>query len=235
MKFSKGGAMDDLGNFNKAQEVALEHAWEWFSLHARQRMQSLYYFLIAAAFLFGALTHASNTNNTALALGVSLLGGAISYIFFRLENRVRNLLHRSEDVLKPLEDELAKKTRLPEIKIVSRADSVLPGSWAYSKVFRFLYAATGIAFGLFSLYFIWNLASEVPIYKNAFYLSIQFVIGIFLCILGFELLQSKKLEIIDKGIRNVRLKTCIVMGILILLIALCILIHLVFWRLTYVI
>lgn|GEM_PF-2319952 len=223
--------MDDLTNFNEARKVALEHAWEWFSLHARQRMQSLYYFLIAAAFLFGAFTHASNTDNPTLALGVSLLGGGISYIFYRLENRVRSLLHLAEDALKPLEHELAELTHVSYIEVVSRAGSVLPGSWAYSKVFRFLYASTGTAFVLGILYSVWRLASKVPVFAPTFYLAMQLLIGFFLGILGFELLHTKDPEITDSRLRTVHNIIYTVMGILILLIALCVLFHLVFWRL----
>jgi len=223
--------MDDLINFNGARKVALEHAWEWFSLHARQRMQSLYYFLIAAAFLFGALTHASNTDNPTLALGVSLLGGGISFIFYRLENRVRSLLHLAEDALKPLENELAELTHVSHIELVSRAGSVLPGSWVYSKIFRFLYASTGTVFVFYSLYSVWKLASKVPVFEPAFYLAMQLMIGFFLGILGFELLQTKDPEIIDSRLRIVRHIIYTVLSTLILLIALCVLIHLVFWRL----
>ena len=223
--------MDDLTNFNEARKVALEHAWEWFSLHARQRMQSLYYFLIAAAFLFGALTHASNTDNPTLALVVSLLGAGISFIFYRLENRVQSLLRLAEDALKPLENELAELTHVSHIEVVSRAESVLRGSWAYSKVFRFLYASTGTVFFLASLYSVWRLASKVPVFAPAFYLAMQLLIGFFLGILGFELLHIKDPEITDRKLRNFRNITYTVLGILILLIALCVLIHLVFWRL----
>lgn len=223
--------MDDSTNFNEARKVALEHAWEWFSLHAHQRMQSLYYFLIAAAFLFGAFTHASNTDNQTLALGVSLLGGGISYIFYRLENRVRSLLHLAEDALKPLEKELADLTHVSYIEVVSRAGSLMPGSWKYSKAFRFLYAFTGTVFFLGVLYSVWRLASKVPVFAPAFYLVMQLTIGFFLGILGFELLHTKDPEITDRKLRNFRNITYTVLGILILLIALCVLIHLVFWRL----
>lgn len=224
--------MDDLTNFNEARKVALEHAWEWFSLHAHQRMQSLYYFLIAAAFLFGAFTHASNTGNSTLALGVSLLGAGISYIFYRLENRVRSLIHLAEDALKPLENELAKLTSVAYVEIVSRAGRpLMPGSWKYSKVFRFLYASTGTAFTLGVLYSVWRLASKVPVFAPSFYLAMQLLVGFFLGILGFELLHTKETEITDSRLRNVRNITFTIFGILILLIALCVLIHLVFWRL----
>jgi len=223
--------MDDLNNFDEARKVALEHAWEWFSLHAHQRMQSLYYFLIATAFLFGAFTHASNIDNSTLALGVSLFGACISYIFYRLENRVRSLLHLAEDALKPLENELAELTSVSCVKLVSRAGSLMPGSWKYSKVFRFLYASTGTAFTLGVLYSVWRLASKVPVFAPSFYLAMQLLVGFFLGILGFELLHTKETEITDSRLRNVRNITFTIFGIFILLIALGVLIHLVFWQL----
>jgi hypothetical protein len=35
-------------------KVALDHAWNWFNLHAGQRMQTFNFFLIATAFLIAA-------------------------------------------------------------------------------------------------------------------------------------------------------------------------------------
>jgi hypothetical protein len=38
-----------------ADEIkALDHAWNWFSLHAAQRMQTFNFFLVAIAFLVAA-------------------------------------------------------------------------------------------------------------------------------------------------------------------------------------
>ena len=223
--------MDVLDNFTEAQKVALEHAREWFSLHARQRMQSVYYFIVAAAFLFGTLTYAANTDSPTLGLAVSFLGGFLSYIFYRLDHRVRSLIHAAEAALIPLEKELARLTKVPSIEIVSRVRSPLPGGWVYSKVFRFLYGSIGTAFALVVLYSVWKLASNVPIFSRAFYVTIQLLIGVFLGILGFELLQTNYLEIKNSRIRTFRNITYAVLGILFLLTALSVFIYLVFWQL----
>jgi hypothetical protein len=223
--------MDELANFNEVQKVALEHAWEWFSLHARQRMQSVYYFIVAIAFLFGAFTQASNADNHTLALAVSLLGGCVSYIFYRLEMRVRSLIHAAENALEPLENDLAKLTHVPSIKVVSLVRSPQRGSWPYSKVFRLLYASAGTAFALAVLYSVWRLASKVPILAPAFYLAMQLLIGVFLGIFGFELLNTKYIDIENRRLRTVRNIISAILGILVLLVALCILIYLVFWQL----
>lgn len=41
-------------NEDEIAERAHEHAWEWFALHATQRMQAFNYFLVGTAFLFAA-------------------------------------------------------------------------------------------------------------------------------------------------------------------------------------
>ncbi len=46
--------MADKSDAAISEKQAFDHAWNWFSLHAGQRMQSFNFFLIATAFLFAA-------------------------------------------------------------------------------------------------------------------------------------------------------------------------------------
>lgn len=223
--------MDSSSEFNEVQKVSLEHIWQWFSLHAHQRMQSVYYFIVVAAFLFGAYIHAFNAEKPPLALGISFLGGFISFIFFRLENRVRNLIHASEEALIPLEKKLAELTNIPSINLLSLVRSPLPKSWKYSKVFRFLYGSVGGAFLLGTLYSIWELTINKPIFAPAFYLTIQLLIGLFLGILGFELLCTKNSDKTNSKQDKIQNIIFLLLGTIILLIAVFIFIHLIFWQL----
>src|SRR4051812_31773082 len=62
-------------------EAAIEHAWEWFSLHAGQRLQAVNFYLIAAAFLSNAFVNALKDTNFVVAAGVGILGAFIAFIF----------------------------------------------------------------------------------------------------------------------------------------------------------
>ena len=55
-------------------DKGLDHAWEWFSLHARHRMQAVNFFLVAVAFLSAAYVSALRFTHPLVAAGVSVLG-----------------------------------------------------------------------------------------------------------------------------------------------------------------
>ena len=223
--------MGDLANFNEGQKLSLQHAWEWFALHSRQRMQSVYYFIVAAAFLFGAFAHAITTASMTLTMAASFLGGILSYIFWRLDNRVRSLIHAAEEALKPLEAELAKLTDIESLNIVAAMHPPQPGSWTYSKVFRFLYFSTGTVFLLGFLYSIWRLTNSFPNLAPAFYLVLQLFVGLVLAAIGFEIFPTKPKEKYAKSKTIIPDTIKTVLGILFLLSALFVFIHLVFWQL----
>jgi len=135
-----------------SDKIAFEYAWGWFSLHAGQRMQAVNFFLIAITFLAGSYVSAVVGNRPGLAIGISALGAFSSFIFYRIERRVRGLIHAAEDALRPLEQSLASRTGVVGIRIVEKVEAAPRGSWPYSKVFRALYAAVGCAFALGAFY-----------------------------------------------------------------------------------
>jgi hypothetical protein len=112
------GKLDSIDWFREARE----HAWNWFSLHANQRMQSLYYFLLAVAFLsaayVGALTRAD-----IVAVSIAVVGLLLTFAFRRLELRSRELIHLGEAALRKVEQEMANQAGIAEIQLVKEADS----------------------------------------------------------------------------------------------------------------
>jgi Flp pilus assembly protein TadB len=71
---------------------ALHHSWDWFALHAAQRMQCVNFFLVAVAFLIAAFVTALTGKHYAVAVAVGLLGGWISWWFHRLELWTKELV-----------------------------------------------------------------------------------------------------------------------------------------------
>ena len=57
-----------------AEQAALEHAWQWFALHARQRMQCVNFFLVAVAFLAAAFVTGLKDDYYAVA---ALVGSSV--------------------------------------------------------------------------------------------------------------------------------------------------------------
>lgn len=124
----------------------LEHAWEWFSLHAGHRMQSVNFFLVAVTFIIAGYVTAFRFSEPAVAFGISLAGIFLTACFNLFEQRIRQLVHAGEDALTPVEERLATQTGIPALRILKAVEK--PSLWiaAYSKVITALHLVTIIAF-----------------------------------------------------------------------------------------
>jgi len=116
--------MDDI------DKVALDHAWNWFNLHAAQRMQTFNFFLVATAFLIAA--YAALLEKLPLAaLAVALIGSWISFWFTRLDNRTRQLIKAGEDVLKICQAGIAKDAQIASLEILKSVESPAADAASY--------------------------------------------------------------------------------------------------------
>lgn len=79
--------------------LALDHSWQWFALHAGQRMQLLNYFLLSAGFITAGYGATLNSSRPHVAGTVAAGGCILSLSFWRLDVRTRELIRVAE---KPL-------------------------------------------------------------------------------------------------------------------------------------
>jgi hypothetical protein len=96
---------------------ARDYAWNWFALHAAQRMQTFNFFLIAMAFItagFGALIG----NYPEAAMVVALLGAWVAFWFNRLDHRSLQIVEASEAALSVCEARLSDVANIPELRMV---------------------------------------------------------------------------------------------------------------------
>jgi hypothetical protein len=80
------------------------YAWNWFALHASQRLQLVNFWLVAIAFLATAFVEACTSHLVAIAFGVSVTGIVSSLAFLRLDARTRQLIQVAENALAALEE-----------------------------------------------------------------------------------------------------------------------------------
>ncbi len=82
-----------------------EYAWNYFQLHANQRMATFNFFVIIAALLTAGLAGTFNKDYEYQFIGVVLgLGMAvIAFVFWKLDQRVRYLIKHDESALKEIE------------------------------------------------------------------------------------------------------------------------------------
>ncbi len=151
---------------SSVRKMAFDYAWNYFSLHSGQRLQSVNFFIIAAAFLAGAYVTATVGGRPGLAIGLSIVGAFSSLIFYRIERRIRELIHAAEAALRPIEKAMASQTEIPNLLILEKVEAVTPGAWHYSKVFRTLYITVGLAFAVAAIYAIRVKLGAIPNVTN---------------------------------------------------------------------
>lgn len=183
-------------------DKGLEHSWNWFSLHANQRLQGVYFFLLAAAFLTAAYVNALNFNLPGVAAGIGALGSAFSICFYMLEARIRELIKKGETSLKITQAALAEATGVPSFKISDSVEKPRHSWTSYSKVFRGLYLCTIIAALTGTIYAVYRHSHSVQaVVKNELFLAFLFRIAVL--IVGFSCLYlSGRLARKNEGSKN---------------------------------
>ena len=124
-----------------------EYAWKYFDRHAEQRLKAFnFYILICAANLAGVASVLREPNAEWLGIPFAAVLCIVSVVFWKLDNRTRDLIIHSEQSLKCLENEI----ELPDdeedgphrYKLFSREryerDKAPMDKWSYTTCFRFI-------------------------------------------------------------------------------------------------
>ena len=89
------------------QKLQFEYAWKWFSFHADQRTKVFNFMLIVFGIFAAGIVNALDKHLPKIAAaGLAIFAAILALIFSRLDRRNRDLLWRSEDILKKLEREV---------------------------------------------------------------------------------------------------------------------------------
>jgi hypothetical protein len=127
-------------NSNDDQELAKQardYAWNWFALHAAQRMQMFNFFLIATAFItaaYGALIG----KFPEAAMIVALLGAWLTFWFNRLDRRNRQIVEASEAALAVCEARLSNLVNIPEVKIKKIVEEPMKEASSHARVINMI-------------------------------------------------------------------------------------------------
>jgi hypothetical protein len=138
----------------KALESAFQYAWNWFDLHAKQRMQSMQFFLVISGALAAATGASIEGKAYVVALILSVLITILSILFYLVEKRVKNLVKLSESALLKLEEHISRKTQLSDIRLAHRSDASGETMVTYGKAFGavfYFFGVAGLAISIFSL------------------------------------------------------------------------------------
>ncbi|MFZ3153300.1 hypothetical protein [Pseudomonas sp.] len=146
-------------------EKSLDHAWRYFELHANQRMTVFNFFLVATGLISAGIAASlqSDKNLTLLGVFLGILLAFISFIFWKLDQRVCSLMKSAELAMASLESvfpidtvHLFKGESALTNEACSTGNSWIR-HWTYGQSFRVTFWTTGIfgassaLFSIFSL------------------------------------------------------------------------------------
>lgn len=133
-----------------------DYGWNWFSYHAQQRMTVFRFYFLLVGVLTVGYYQSLNGKLPALGFGFAVLGMVFSFLFWRLDQRTRELVRIGEDLLLETEKEFTKINPI-SVRIVHEANSKTSKhattwfpSWVYSygQVFSLIFSIVFLAFGI---------------------------------------------------------------------------------------
>lgn len=122
---------------------ALRHAWDWFDLHSKQRMQTVnFYIILVGAILAGSGAALKEKQYLYSAL-LGFLLTLMSALFFAMDRRARVLVRVGESALRREEELLAKDTGNQEVELVGASDHSSKGALTYGRIFYTMFVVMG--------------------------------------------------------------------------------------------
>jgi hypothetical protein len=146
-------AQQDQERVLESYKLASEMAFQWFSIHAEQRLKLLNFFLLIAGFCIAGFFAALQAKNHLAASVVSILLVCMSYLFKQLDRRTSQLIKHAEDYLKESLGSVSSELKSQAANFVSRAEQK-DGLWSYRQIFNILFFLFG-ALGLLGAIFSW--------------------------------------------------------------------------------
>lgn len=145
---------------NPSLKEQRDYAWSYFQLHANQRISSFNFFVVIAALLTTGLAGTLKSDFTQHYVGVILALSliVISFIFWKMDQRVRYLIKHAEDALKAIEEKWMSQEDFigPALALFRTEEEKTknirgPGSWnpwrwhlSYANCFGAVYVVFGI-------------------------------------------------------------------------------------------
>lgn len=148
---------EDESTAGDVTKEALDHAWNWFSLHAGQRLQCVYFFVLASAALVAGFASTLTANKQGTAFVITLVGTFISIVFNLLERRTKELVKAGEAAMREFERRLTAKTGVAELMLVERVEETkITRAASYSKAINAIHEVAVVAW-IGAAVYVWRL------------------------------------------------------------------------------
>lgn len=142
--------MDDI-QMNRLRE----YAWNYFALHAEQRLKTVHLYIVLVAVLIAGFISALNyTENHSWLCVFGFLLLFLSFVFGRLDGRNKQLVRNGENALKYLDEQesLEKNSDKPHILQIFAYDDYMLSQPANGPLLR-----TSVTYSRFLTFVFWGL------------------------------------------------------------------------------
>lgn len=140
------------------------HCWSYFSLHAQQRMSAFQFFITLETGIIGIglfiLQSKPELARSYWGLMIGPLIIMLAFVFWKIDQRTRDLIKNAELSLKEIEEYFLSKSSIvkhlpfssdPQVTGVLSALPLLPGRLTYTKSFGTVFVACAIFGFVFSI------------------------------------------------------------------------------------
>lgn len=161
--------MDPLPETKSLEEPFRKYAWDYFALHADHRLRAFHFYILLSTTVlggFGLLLRNGELHKWMSGIGLLLV--FLSFVFWKLDNRTRQLIKLGEEALKYLDGEyklpleggkphpLCLFQREAAESAMLRLWPLWFGHFSYARCFRWMFAmfsVVGLVIVLVSLFF----------------------------------------------------------------------------------
>jgi VIT1/CCC1 family predicted Fe2+/Mn2+ transporter len=167
-----------------------EYAWQYFALHADQRLKTFNFYLTLYAFAFGGLiVMVKDAKSASLGALAGLVLALLSYVFWKFDGRNKELVEVSQDALRQIEADdsrvndnngtphatrlfTTERIRTNALKSSRPLRWSNPVSWfaahyTYTRCFNVLFLVFGVAGLLLAIYFLASMFWALPLMAHA--------------------------------------------------------------------
>jgi hypothetical protein len=127
----------DIYRLNK--DVAIEQ----LKIHADQRMKLMNFYIIIVGFCIGGYFTNFGKNNYPPQIAISLFLLFMTYCFWKIDDRTRQLVKISEGSLKIVTEYLKKELKEDAVEIVGISDDK-KGNWSYTDAIRTIFGGCAL-------------------------------------------------------------------------------------------
>ena len=134
----------------KKREELRDHAWKYFSLHADQRLKTFNFYLILCTVIAGGiLAIMKDVKDPRIVIPISLLLPFLSFVFWKLDTRNRQLIDHGQNALMFFEDDpsLNAADGTPHVAYIFRHEkhcSERDRPWTYRRCFNAVFLIVGL-------------------------------------------------------------------------------------------